>query len=97
MPAIITQLRKNMATFLAHSASVMNRDHISPATRKPLYKPWLAANALVGSNRCSGKERNVFLPAVVQANISIPKIYRCSIDTSNTKILAIRDMDKGDL
>jgi hypothetical protein len=95
IPATATQMRKNSATFLSHTGSDMHNDHIRPAARKPLYSPWLAASALVGSKRWAGKERKVFLPVVVQANISIHRIYRCSMAISSIEIYAIIDMNKG--
>jgi len=71
-PATNTQARKNMVILLAQAASSIKKFHISPAARKPLYKPWLAAIDLVGVKSSSGNAPlKVLRPSVSQANISM--------------------------
>src|SRR5689334_4381903 len=39
IPAIVTQLKKKRDVFICHVGSEMHKDQISPAAKKPLYKP----------------------------------------------------------
>src|SRR6187401_1716606 len=87
MPAITTQHKKNMAILKRHELSEISKLHISPAARKPLYNPWLAARAFVGLNNSAGMDLNVFLPIVSQANISKYRKYKCSAAIIAIKIL----------
>lgn len=64
----------------------MSRLQTSPAARKPLYKPWLAAMPLVGLKSSGGIDLKVRLPTVSQASISMYKKYRCSRATSAMRI-----------
>jgi len=52
------------------SKSTIHKDQIKPAARNALYKPWLAAIAVVYSNGSEGKLANTLGPRLVQANIS---------------------------
>ena len=70
IPAMVTQPKKKSAIFDFQKGSVIKKLQISPAAKKPLYKPWLAASGLVGSNSSGGNFLNIFLPFVVHANIS---------------------------
>jgi len=74
IPAMITQIRKKQAIYRLQLKSEINKDQISPADRKPLYRPWFAASFFVFSKRSAGNFGKVFLPTVVQANISIQRI-----------------------
>ena len=87
IPATITQSKKKIAILKDHSTFSTHKDHNKPAAKKPLYKPWLAAKALVGVNKSAVKDLNVAFPLVSQANISMYKIYKCSIATKAIKIL----------
>lgn len=72
-PAIITQLKKKIATYLHRIGSLIHKLHINHAARNPLYNHWLAASVFVFSNKSFGKLLNTFLPLVVRANISSRK------------------------
>ena len=90
-PATITQLKKNTATRTCQIGSAIISDQNKPATRKPLYSPWLAAIFLVAVNMASGMAPlNTFLPTVSHANISIQQMNRCSKATRATKTQAIK-------
>lgn len=71
----------------------MKNVQISPAARKPLYNPWLAAIALVGSNNSEGKPLKIALPLVVQANISNQRIYRWSAAMKPIRIVVAKFND----
>src|SRR5690606_6574839 len=80
--AMITHDKKNTRILKLHAVFSIKNDQSIPAAKKPLYKPWLAAKPLVAEKSTSGKAPlNTFLPAVSQANISIHKIYKCSMAT----------------
>lgn len=61
-----------------------------PAARNPLYSPWFAAIATVGSNSSAGRDAKIFGPRSVQANISNHAIYRCITAIRAISISAIR-------
>ena len=68
--------------FIAQVGSLIKKDQRSPAAKKPLYNPWFAARVFVGSKRSFGNVLNIFLPLVVQANISNQRKYKCNAATS---------------
>lgn len=70
IPAIATHERKKSEMFVFHSGFEMKKLQINPAARKPLYKPWFAAMALVGLNKSFENPRNTFGPLDSHANIS---------------------------
>ncbi len=70
IPAIDTQPKKKMLMLVFQTGSLIKKVHMRPAAKKPLYKPWLAANGLVDLNNSGGNFLNILGPLVVQANIS---------------------------
>jgi len=89
MPAIATQLRKKIEIFAFQKISSIKKVQIRPAAKNPLYRPWFAARDFVGSNMSLGNFLKIFLPLVVQANISNQRKYRCSAATIPIKIVIV--------
>lgn len=77
-PATKIHPRKNREMFLCHCMSQIKNVQSSPAARKPLYRPWLAAITFVLGKRSLSTDWKTLGPRVVHANISNQRKYRWS-------------------
>lgn len=61
-----------------------------PAARKPLYRPWLAANTFVSSAKLSDFKPKVFIPFwVVHNSISNIRMYKWMKATIDKRIYCV--------
>ena len=71
-----TQPKKNNEIFVIQSVLLIKNVQSNPAAKNPLYKPWLAAMALVCAKSSLGNFLNILGPLLVQANISNQRKYK---------------------